>query len=74
MASMNREARPPVDGDRVRLRAGAGEYAAQGLVPGDKGVVRKIHDRDGVATADVKLDRHDVKRRVSIRCADLEVI
>jgi hypothetical protein len=66
--------RPLADGDRVRLRAGASDYADMGLTPGDLGVVHKLRERDGVASADVKLDRPDVKHRVTIRCADLEII
>ncbi len=69
-----RNERALAEGDRVRLRAPAGEYAVDRLLPGDKGTVRKLHERDGVAIADVKLDRDDVKRRVSIRCTDLEAI
>jgi hypothetical protein len=37
-------------------------------------VVHKVHERDGLAIAEVKMDRPDAKRRVSIRCADLELI
>jgi hypothetical protein len=33
-----------------------------------------VHERDGIMIADVKMDRDDVKRRVSIRCTDLEAI
>jgi hypothetical protein len=63
-----------IDGDRVRLRAASSDYASDGLVPGDKGVVHKVHEQDGVAIADVKMDRPDANRRISIRCADLELI
>jgi hypothetical protein len=66
--------RPLTDGDRVRLRGASSDYASDGLVPGDKGEVRRVHDHDGVAIADVKMDRPDAKRRISIRCADLEII